>query len=82
MVNRAVMLATALVVTAVSMPASAQKIGAMAGVEVWQGDPGGHAIILVNGVTEIGRKRLTVELNTDTLTLRADTLVDQWTVGV
>ncbi|MEZ4459503.1 MAG: hypothetical protein R3E66_07190 [bacterium] len=80
--NRAVVLATALVVTAVSMPASAQKIGAMAGVEVWQGDPGGHAIILVHGVTEVGRKRLTVELNTDTLTVRADTLVDQWTVGV
>ncbi len=62
--------------------AKAQSVEAMVGGEFWKNDETkGHAVFLVHGQTQVGATNVSVELNTDTLTLRVEKPVDQWTYG-
>lgn len=55
----------------------------MVGGEFWKSNEiKGHGIFLVRGATVVGATNVSAEFNTDTLTLRVEKPLDQWTYGL
>lgn len=71
-----------LTILATGSTASAQTIEAYAGGEFWNADEvKGHGIVMIRGTHRANKQTYIAELNTDTLTLRAEH-TDDWSFGL